>query len=138
MKLTWAIVITSAALLVWTAAGLAHHSFAAQYDSSKPIELKGVVTQVDWTNPHARFYIDVKDPKGTVTNWNFELASPNVLVRNGWKRNTLKIGEEITVSGYLGRSQPSSGPRMAIAGGVIASDGRKLFASSANDLSAGR
>ncbi len=135
MKLTWMIVTTGAALVLWNASGLAHHSFAAQYDSSKPVELKGVVTQIDWTNPHARFYIDVKDEKGTVTNWNFELASPNVLVRNGWKRTTLKIGDQITVAGYLGRLQPASAStRMAIAGGVTASDGRKLFASSAADL----
>ena len=135
MKLTWTIVTTAAALVLWSASGLAHHSFAAQYDASKPVEMKGVVTQIDWTNPHARFYIDVKDEKGTVTNWNFELASPNVLVRNGWKRTTLKIGDQIAVTGYLGRVQPeSASKRMAIAGGVTSSDGRKLFASSAADL----
>jgi uncharacterized protein DUF6152 len=127
-------VLAGAAFLLWAMPVLAHHSFAAQYDASKPVEMKGVVTQVDWTNPHARFYIDVKNDRGEVTSWNFEIASPNVLVRNGWKRNTLKIGDEITVSGYLGRSGPPSGPRMAIAGGVTAADGRKLFASSAADL----
>jgi Family of unknown function (DUF6152) len=104
----------------------AHHSFAAQYDAAKPVELKGTVTKVEWTNPHARFYIDVKDATGEVLNWNFELASPNVLVRNGWKRNTLQIGAPVTVVGYLGRS----GVRMAIATGVTAADGRALFASS--------
>jgi hypothetical protein len=134
MKRIWTTLITGAALLVCGGPALAHHSFAAQYDSTKPVEMKGVVTQVEWTNPHARFYIDVKDDKGAVSQWNFELASPNVLVRNGWKRTTLKIGEEVTVSGYLARTGPASGPRMAIAGGVIASDGRKLFASSAQDL----
>ena len=63
------------------AAALAHHSFAAEYDAKKPVTLKGTVTKVEWTNPHARFYIDVKDESGTVTNWNLELASPNVLIR---------------------------------------------------------
>jgi hypothetical protein len=127
-------VTTGAALLIGAVPALAHHSFAAQYDSTKHVEMKGTVTQVDWTNPHARFYVDVKDAKGEVTRWNFELASPNVLVRNGWKRTTLKIGDEITVSGYLARSGPAAGPRMAIASGVTATDGRKLFASSAADL----
>lgn len=135
MRLTWAIVIAGASLVMGTPPALAHHSFAAQYDANKPIEMKGVVTKVEWTNPHARFYIDVKGGGGDVTNWNFELASPNVLIRNGWKPNTLKIGDPITVAGYLARSGPTSGPKMAIASGVTSSDGRKLFASSAQDLS---
>jgi hypothetical protein len=65
---------------------LAHHSFAAQYDLNKPITLIGEVTKFEWTNPHARFYIDVKDDKGLITNWNLELASPNILTRNGWSK----------------------------------------------------
>ena len=75
-------------LLSGTAA--AHHSWTADYDAGKAVKVSGVVTKVEWTNPHARFYIDVKDDNGSVTNWNFELASPNVLVRNGWKPNTLR------------------------------------------------
>ena len=134
MKLTWVIVTAGALVLAGTGPALAHHSFAAQYDANKPIEMKGVVTKVEWTNPHARFYIDVKGDGGDVTNWNFELASPNVLIRNGWKPNTLKIGDPITVAGYLARSGPATGPKMAIASGVTASDGKKLFASSAPDL----
>jgi hypothetical protein len=129
MRFTWLVTLAAAALLIGRAPALAHHSFAAQYDANKPVEMKGVVTQVDWTNPHARFYIDVKNDKGEVTSWNFELASPNVLVRNGWKKGTLKIGDQVTVTGYLARSEPTSGPRMAIAGGVTAPDGRQLFAS---------
>lgn len=134
MKMTSAIVVTGTALFLWTAPALAHHSFAAQYDANKPVEMKGVVTKVEWTNPHARFYVDVKNDKGELTNWNFELASPNVLIRNGWKPSTLKIGDPITVAGYLARSGPATGPKMAIASGVTASDGKKLFASSAQDL----
>ena len=134
MKHIWAGVIAVAGLLAWGMPALAHHSFAAQYDATKPVEMKGVVTQVDWTNPHARFYIDVKDEKGQVKSWNFELASPNVLVRNGWKRTTLKIGEPVAVTGYLARMSPPQGPVMAIAASVTAADGKQLFASAPQDL----
>jgi len=108
---------------------LAHHSFAAEYDEKKPITLKGVVTKVEWANPHARFYVDVKDDKGNVTNWNLELASPNVLVRNGWKRNSLQVGDAVEVSG----SQAKDGSNMANARAVTLSDGRKVFAGSSGD-----
>lgn len=134
MKILWAVGIAVSGLVMWAVPALAHHSFAAQYDATKPVEMKGVVTQVDWTNPHARFYIDVKDERGQVKNWNFELASPNVLVRNGWKRTTLKIGEPVAVTGYLARLSPPAGPQMAIASSVTASDGRQLFASAPQDL----
>jgi len=101
----------------------AHPSFSAQYDSSKPVEMRGTVTKVEWTNPHARVYIDVRDDKGQTANWNFEMASPNILVRNGWKQNTVKIGDQITVSGYLARR----GDHMAIAGAVADANGKPIF-----------
>jgi hypothetical protein len=125
-----ALLIAGIALLVSTSPVRAHHSFATQYDINKPVEMKGAVTKVEWTNPHARFYIDVKDEKGQVTNWNFEMASPNVLARNGWKPNTLKIGDQVTVGGYLARTAP----RMAIAGAITDATGRPLFASTQADL----
>jgi hypothetical protein len=134
MKIRWAMAIVSAACVTLVVPVTAHHSFAVQYDAQKPVQVKGVVTKVEWTNPHARFYVDVKDDKGTVRNWNFEMASPNVLIRNGWKPNSMKIGDEITVNGYEQRIKPASGPMMAIAEGVTASDGRKLFASAQQDL----
>lgn len=120
----------AAAMLLCAAPVLAHHSFATMYDSTKPVEMKGTVTKVEWTNPHARFYIDVKDEKGQVSNWNFEMASPNVLVRNGWKRDTLKTGDQVTVGGYLARK----GAGMAIAGAITDANGRALFASTQADL----
>ncbi|MBH97039.1 MAG: hypothetical protein CMM56_01160 [Rhodospirillaceae bacterium] len=98
---------------------LAHHSFAAQYDADKPIELMGVVTKVEWTNPHARFYIDVEDESGSVINWNLELASPNMMVRNGWTRYFVVEGDEVTVMGTLARD----GSKMANALLVTLSDG---------------
>ena len=103
----------------------AHHSFAAQYDSSKPVEMRGTVTKVEWTNPHARIYLDVKDDTGQVVNWNFEMASPNILLRNGWKQNTVKAGDQITVTGYLARKNA----RMAIASTVADANGKPIFAS---------
>ena len=107
----------------------AHHSFAAQYDASAPITLQGVVTKVEWTNPHARFYINVKATDGTVTNWNLELASPNYLKRAGWSSTSLKEGDEVTVEGSLARS----GANMANAASVTFTDGRRVFARAAAD-----
>jgi len=122
-------VLTAASALLAALPMLAHHSFAAEYDASKPIEIKGKVTQVDWTNPHARFYVDVVDANGKVTNWNFELASPNVLKRNGWTRTSLKVGDEVTVSG----ARAKDGANMANARSVVLADGRKVFSGSADD-----
>lgn len=108
---------------------LAHHSFAAQYDANQPVTLKGTVTKVEWTNPHARFYIDVRDADGKVVNWNLELASPNYLKRAGWSSSSLKEGDEVTVEGSLARS----GANMANARTVTLPDGTRVFARSAQD-----
>jgi DNA/RNA endonuclease YhcR with UshA esterase domain len=78
----------------------AHHSFAAEYDEKKPVTVTGIVRKVEWTNPHSRMYVDVKDAKGTVTVWNFEFGSPNHLFRAGWTRNTVKEGDQITVEAW--------------------------------------
>lgn len=129
MKLTLSLV--AAALLLAAIPMVAHHSFAAEYDADKPVKLKGVVTKVEWTNPHARFYIDVKDADGKVTNWNLELASPNVLRRRGWQRDSLKVGDEVTVEGSAARD----GSKMANARTVTLANGKGVFdaASSQND-----
>src|SRR5688572_265928 len=83
----------------------AHHSFDAEFDRSKPITITGVVTKVEWTNPHVWFYVNVKDPKtGEVTNWGAEMGPPHGLQRGGWRRDTMKIGEEVTVSGSLAKN----------------------------------
>ena len=107
----------------------AHHSFAAQYDPNSPVTLKGVVTKVEWMNPHARFYINVTDASGKVVNWNLELASPNYLKRAGWSSTSLKEGDEVTVEGSLARS----GANMANARLVTFPDGTRVFARSAQD-----
>src|SRR5262245_2759644 len=122
-------VLTLAAALTLPAAALAHHSFAAEYDANKPVTLKGTVSKIEWTNPHARFYIDVKEPDGTASTWNLELASPNVLVRNGWTRKSLNIGDEVTVQGAMAKD----GSKMANARNVTLATGKRVFAGSAGD-----
>jgi hypothetical protein len=82
---------------------LAHHSFAAEFDSEKPIDLHGVVTKVEWTNPHTYFYVEVENDKGGVEEWALEMGSPNGLMRRGWTRNTLEIGTEVMVKGTQAR-----------------------------------
>jgi len=83
----------------------AHHSFAAEFDSGKPITLSGIVTKVEWTNPHVWFYINVKDEKtGEMTNWGAEMGPPHGLQRRGWRQNTLKIGDQVTVAGSLAKN----------------------------------
>ena len=105
---------------------LAHHSFAAQYDRSKPATLNGPVTKIDWINPHARFFVDSKDASGKVVNWEVELAAPAMLLRRGWTRNSLKIGETVTVNGSLAKD----GSNLLNATAVTLSDGKKVFAGS--------
>ena len=111
-------------LSFWAAtSAVGHHSFAAQYDADKPVTLTGIVTLVEWTNPHARFYVDVEDENGNVINWNLELASPNILVRNGWTRTFVEPGDEVTVEGTLARD----GSNMANALVVFLADGTQVM-----------
>jgi hypothetical protein len=124
------IVFLSGALLaLGTVPAFGHHSFAAEYDSAKPVTLKGSVTKMEWQNPHARFYLDVTDESGKVTNWEFELGSPNGLMRRGWTRNSLKPGDIVSIEGYLAKD----GSKLANARNVTLSDGRKIFAGAADD-----
>jgi hypothetical protein len=102
----------------------AHHTFSAQYDPDQSITLTGVVTRVEWTNPHARFYVDVEGEDGEVSNWNLELASPNVLRRYGWTGKSLQPGDRVTIDATLARD----GSKMANALSIILPDGRKIFA----------
>jgi len=108
---------------------LAHHSFSAEFDGSKLIELKGVVTRIEWTNPHVYFYLDVKDDKGNTTNWGCEAASPGSLHRQGWSRDSLKVGDQVIVGGYPARD----GSKLADARRVTLPDGRRIFGGTAGD-----
>jgi len=122
------VLAVSAGLLTATLPLLAHHSFAAEYDESKPVKLTGAVTKLEWMNTHAHFYVDIKDKDtGTVTNYEFELAALNALIRRGWTRNSLKPGDVVTVEGFLAKD----GSALVNAKTVTMSDGRKIFAGSA-------
>jgi hypothetical protein len=105
----------------------AHHSFSAEFSRDLPVEVKGTVTKVEWMNPHARFYVDAKDPDGSTVNWNFELTTPNLLMRKGWTKNSLKAGDAVTVKGWRARNDP----HVANANSVTLDGGKELFTGSA-------
>ena len=103
-----------------------HHSFSANYDSQKSVRLKGVVTKIEWTNPHAHFFLDVTDDKHVTTNFTFELASPKVLLQQGWRAGALKVGDEVIVDGWMARDNPTTiNARI-----VTLADGRRMSAGS--------
>jgi hypothetical protein len=106
----------------------AHHAFSAEFDRSRRVTLSGVVTRVEWTNPHTYFYVDVPDGDMTV-NWAFETAGPNALFRQGWRRDSLKIGDRVTVTAYRARDES----RVASAREVVVGNGRRVFTGSASD-----
>ena len=112
----------------------AHHSFAAEFDGSKPITLKGVVTQIDWTNPHVWFYVNVKDDEGKSVRWACEMGAPHQLQGRGWLRDSMKIGDVVTVEGSLARD----GTKRANARTVTTADGRRLGAASSGPPSSGQ
>jgi len=111
----------------------AHHSFSAEFDSAKRVTLKGVVTKLEWMNPHIYVYLDVKDEGGAVTNWACEGGPPNVLMRSGWTRNSLKEGDQVTIEGALAKD----GSKRCNSRSVNLADGRKVFAGSSEDNDTG-
>ena len=107
---------------------LAHHSFAAEFDGTKPVHLNGVLTKLEWTNPHIWMYMDVKEASGGVAKWQCEGGGPNGLTRNGWTRDTLKPGDQIVVEGWLAKD----GSKTCNARAVKLPDGKRVFAGSSN------
>jgi hypothetical protein len=121
-------------VMMAAAPAIAHHSFAAEYDRSKPIKFTGKVTKVEWMNPHIYFYVDVKDQgSGNVVNYACEGGAPNGLYRNGWRKDSLKAGDTVTVDGWRAKD----GSNTVNAGSVVLPDGKKVFAGSADDGSPG-
>src|ERR671937_797245 len=116
-----------AGLFLATATAMAHHSFAAEFDANQPINLKGTVTKIEWMNPHTYFYIDVAEQDGQTVNWGLEMGSPNGLMRAGWTRNTLKVGDVVTVEGSRAKDKAHIGNARVV---VLASTGKRLFAAS--------
>ena len=121
--------LTTGLLLAAAAPMLAHHAFAAEYDSTKPVKVTGTISKVEWTNPHIWFYVDVKDDSGKVTTWGFSGGPPGMLQRRGINKNVLKIGDTVTVEGFRAKDASFNGT----GGNVTFADGRKVFAGSAED-----
>ena len=127
MKLRALAILGVLSVLPAAAPLLAHHSFAAEYDAKKPFEMKGTITKVDWMNPHVYFYIDVKDESGKTANWAFEMGPPRLLERGGWKKNTMKEGDEVIVSGTLAKDGGKHGNARSV---TLATTGQRLGAAS--------
>jgi hypothetical protein len=127
MRTRLAVFVAGLGLLLAAKPTLAHHAFAAEFDANKPVKVTGVVTKVDWRNPHTWFYLDVKDESGKVTNWGMEMGSPNGLMRNGWTRNSMKIGDTNTVEASRARDGSNIGNARVV---ILASTGQRLFAAS--------
>jgi len=128
VRLSIAFILVAVSVLGGPRPVVAHHSITGEFDPSKPVTLKGQVTKIEWTNPHARIYIDVAQPNGTIVNWNIELAAVSALARNGWTRSALKIGDTVTVDGIHARS----GAPIANARSVVLPDGRKVLSGAAD------
>jgi len=120
------ILVSASIAVCLSMTGVAHHGFEVEYDPAKPVEGTGVISKVEWTNPHMRVYVDVTDANGMVTTWNLEMGSPNSVVRRGWTRADLKVGERITFKAFSGRKVANR----AVADAIILADGRSFTGAS--------
>jgi hypothetical protein len=135
MRMKLAALAAGVVLMLTSGSVIAHHSFSAEFDADNPINFKGVVTKIEWMNPHAYFYVDVTEADGKVVNWGLEMGSPNGLMRAGWTRNTLKIGDVVTVDGSRAKDGTHTGNVRAV---TLASTGQRLFAASSESQTANR
>ncbi|HXP88725.1 MAG TPA: DUF6152 family protein [Bryobacteraceae bacterium] len=123
------ILLPAAVALLVSLPLLAHHSFAAEYDQKQPLTIKGVVTKLDWMNPHVYFYVDSTDSDGKVTHWACEAGNPNALARRGWKKDSLKAGDRVTIQAFRAKDASNT----VNARSIVLTDGKKIFAGSADD-----
>ena len=130
MKAKFAGLAAAVGFVLASGTAIAHHSFAAEFDANKPLNMKGTVTKIEWANPHTYFYVDITDPDGKVINWGMEMGSPNGLMRQGWTRNTLKVGDVVTVEGSQAKDGSHVGNARVV---VLAATGKRLFAASSQD-----
>ena len=125
--------IVLCALLLAAVPAAAHHAFAAEFDTDRPVKVRGTITKIEWVNPHAWLYVDVKSADGKVVNWHFELGPPNALFRLGWKKDAIPVGTEVEITGFRAKSME------AVANGrsIILPDGRELFSGGSGPNSEG-
>ena len=134
MRAKFAILGATAALLLAAAPVMAHHSFAAEYENTKPVSIKGKVVRFDWVNPHSHLVLSVTTPDGKTEEWGAETPPPNLLYRAGWRKDMIKGGEEITVNGYLAKD----GTNLMWAQSVDFADGRRITLNSGPEPQPGR
>jgi hypothetical protein len=129
MRIKQAVLVAGLGLLAASLPLVAHHSFAAEFDSSKPVSLEGVVTKIDWMNPHIWLYVDTKDESGAAAHWQCEGGPPNALTRQGWSKDSLKTGDQVTIDGFRAKD----GTNTCNARSVKLPNGKSVFAGSAED-----